>query len=379
MTTPPKFVRVIPNRKMPNPAPHAPTAKPRDAAADDAAATQWLTDAPARSAHALTMINGGSGPGPTPTPPSDFQTALQAACDEQRVLRLNGPITLDAPVAVKINHSASTWFGLDGGLNRITSNVVGAPAIRFYMDESVPVGTCARAMMVRDFSMFGAGRGTGLQLDIPFNDRWLVNLEMRSLWFEGIGGKAACTVAGSIFESFAYNIGTQNSEGAGLYFANAGPDGNRGVVSAFRIFGGTQRQNKGAGYLVDQYDGPGDVRMYGLYFCENGKEGISSLAGLELVDGCGFENNHGGSGIYVSNYATLQKCTGSTHGPQQYLITGYLANPMSLRSCSVVGYGGGAPRLGKFSGNGKVLLSDSGDGANVDAEAGVTVEVVATE
>jgi hypothetical protein len=63
------------------------------------------------------------------------------------VLELHSPITLDAPVTVKINTSNQGWFGLDGGLNRITSKVQGGPALRFCMGDTVPKGTAARGMI----------------------------------------------------------------------------------------------------------------------------------------------------------------------------------------------------------------------------------------
>jgi len=215
----------------------------------------------------------------------------------------------------------------------------------------------------------------GCKIDIPYNDRWLVNLELRSLWFEGCSGKAACTIAGSIFESFGYNVGTQDNTGAGLYFANAGEPGNKGVVSAFRLFGGTHRQNGAQGVLMDQYDGPADVRMFGLYLCSNAKEGISSLAGLELVDACGFENN-GGQGVYFENFAKLRDCTGSTYGRQGYLVRGVLANDASLHWCGVQGYNGGAPKLAHFAGMGRVTLTGSGTGGDIDTDgSGVALQI----
>jgi len=369
--------RVIADRSnMPPRPPSPPTRKPRPRGTpEDDATMQWLADAPARSEHAIEMIVGGSAP---PTPDTDFQRALQAAFDEGRVLHLHAPLTLDAPVAVKINYSNQGWFGFDGGMNKIHSNVEGQPALRFYMDESVPQGTCARGMMLKDFSIIGGGKGGGLQCDIPFNDRWLGNLELRSLWFEGIAGKAGCTIAGSIFESFGYNVGTMDCEGAGMYFANVGPDGNKGIVSAWRLFGGTHRQNGGNGILMDQYDGPADVRMFGLYFCSNAKEGISTISGLELVDGCGFENN-GNAGIYLQNFATLRNCSGSTYGVQAYLVDAYLVNPLQLHSCGVVGYGGGAPKLAKLQGDSVVTLSSSGDGSDCEVSGdGIQLQIVQT-
>jgi hypothetical protein len=361
---------VLPRHDFSKPHPHA--GKMKKPLVADRRAMVKATPPPARP-KPLTS----SEPVP-PQPESDFQKALQTACDRDEVLSLNNHITLDAPIAIRLTSSHRGWFGLDGRMHRITSNVTGQPALRFYMDDQTPQGTCARGMFVGNFSLIGSGNEEGgLQLDVPFNDRWLVNLEMRSIWIESCGGKAACTVAGSIFESFAYNIGTQDNKGAGLYFANVGPSNNKGIVSAFRIFGGTHRQNGGDGILVDQYDGPGDVRMFGLYFCMNAGAGIASLAGLELVADCGFEKN-GGLGIYAENYVTLRNCAGSTYGPQPYLVQAYLVNNAMLRSCGVTGYGGGAPRLGKFSGTGTLTLSDSGDASDIDGDVPIAVVQTAT-
>lgn len=364
------------NMPRPAPAPLRPAPRRGRTSSDDEA-VKWLEDAGPMSRRVLDML--GVPPVEPPTPDSDFQRDLQAAIDAGEVLELHDHIELAAPVAVHIRSSNQGWFGLDGRCHRISTRrvMVDQPALRLYMDDSTPAGTCARGLMVRDFSMLGGGIGGGLQLDVPFNDRWLVNVELRSLWFEGIAGMAACTIAGSIFESFAYNVGSQDCLGAGLRFANAGEPDNKGIASAWRLFGGTHRQDGDAGVLIDAYDGPADIRMFGLYFCANGNGGISSMAGLELVDGCGFENNEG-QGVYFSNFANLTRCTGSTGGTQPYLVRGYLANPVTLRSCSMTGYGDGPPpRLGTFSGDGRLLLDDSGDGSDVDLEGdGVTLEVV---
>ena len=93
--------------------------------------------------------------------------------------------------------------------------------------------------------------------------------------------------------------------------------------------------------LVDAYDGPTDIRYYGLYFCENGGAGIFTKAGLELADGCGFENNHGGDAVYFENYAHLHRCSASTWGAQPTLVRGYAVNPVVLDDCSIYNYGGG--------------------------------------
>jgi hypothetical protein len=73
-------------------------AMPLTLAAD--ATMQWRADAPARSVHAIEMIIGGSAP---PTPDADLQRA--SAFEEGRVLHLHAPLTLDGPVAIKINFS----------------------------------------------------------------------------------------------------------------------------------------------------------------------------------------------------------------------------------------------------------------------------------
>jgi hypothetical protein len=295
-----------------------------------------------------------------PMPDSDFQKALQAALDAGTVLHLNADITIDAPVAVKINSSQIGWFGLDGGMHKIRSNVGNGPAIRFYMDDSVAQGVCARGFFCGNLGMIGSGNESALiQADVPFNDRWLVNPEFRSLWLEGSGGDGI-VLRGSIFEGNLYSVGTMNCKGNGAVLAQAGPDNNKGVLSAMRWYGGTHRQNMGHGILYEDYGGPHDVRLYGLYFCENHKNGINALCGLELVDGCGFENNGADidnpAAIYAENFCYLRKCTGSTHGTQPWLLRGYVVGEFSLDTCSVAGYGGGNPQIANLTGQGSVRL-----------------------
>ena len=290
-----------------------------------------------------------------PLPDSDFQKALQAALDAGSVLQLNADITLDSPVAVKINASQVGWFGIDGNMHKIRSNVSGGPALRFYMDDSVPQGTCARGFFCGNFGMWGSGNESALlHMDVPFNDRWLVNPELRSLWLEGSGGDGLY-MAGSIFEGNLYSVGTMNCKGNGAYLAQAGSDNNKGVLSAMRWFGGTHRQNMGHGILYNGYDGPHDMRLFGLYFCENHKNGINALCGLELVDGCGFENN-ADAAVYAENFCYLRKCTGSTWGPQPWLLKGYVVSEFSLDTCSVTGYAGGSPQIASLTGQGRVRL-----------------------
>lgn len=322
-------------------------------------------------------------PRPTPTvkcdpPPTNsaFEQSLQAAVDAGEVLHLNESITIDAPVSIRLRQSHQAWHGIDGHNYKIVSKVRGGPVMRFYMDESVPQGTCTRSFVCQGFSLIGGGEEEGgLVFDIPYNDRWLVNPLWRDIWIEGTAGKAGLSIVGSIFEGNLYCVGTMDCKENGVYLGNSGPPGNVGIVSALRWYGGTQRQNGAAGILVDAYDGPADIRYYGLYFCANRDTGISTLAGIELADGCGFENN-GGQGIYFNNFAKLQNCTGSTNGSQQYLVRGFLANPVLMSGCSMVGYLGGDPKLANLSGQGEATLIASGDGRDVEASGNVTVKIV---
>lgn len=368
-----------PRRDIPNPAPvpvSRETGPPEASAgsAEDDAATKWLQDAPAQSAHALQMIGSSQPVPPDPTPPSDFQAALQAAFDAGKVLELNADITLNAPVAVKIKSSFQGWVGLDGHMKRIRSNVSGAPAIRVYMDASTPVGTCARGFFWGNHSLIcGGHEAGGIQFDVPFNDRWLVAPEWRSIWIEGAGGKFGMAVIGSIFEGQIFGGGTMNCHDNGMYFGNAGQAGNVGVVSALRYYGGMNRQNAGHGFCVDAYDGPYDVRLIGGYYCENGKNGVFSLAGMQTISDCGFENNHGGAGIHVENRGTVINSSGSTHGIQAYLVDAYVVGDLQLINCSVEGYAGGNPRLAKVAGTGRVWATACGDAPTIDKSGGVRV------
>jgi hypothetical protein len=314
---------------------------------------------------------------------SDFQAALQAAYDEGRVLHLNADVALDATVAIRMDRSHTGWHGLDGHGYRITSHVKGAPVLRFYMDDQTPVSTCSRSMVLANFSMLGNGdEEGGVIVEVPFNDRWLVNPLWRDLWFEYIGGEAGMQTVGSIFEGNLYSVGTMDCKGAGLIFRNAGPSGNQGMVSALRLFGGTHRQNGGPGIMMDQYDGPPDVRLSGLYFCSNKDVGLLTRCGCETVSDCGFENN-AGDGIYFENRIYLRNCSGSTFGPQKNLLRGYVCNPATIRSCRVQGYGGAGndenwPKLASLIGSGVVTVSDCDEGGEIEHGEGVILSIMQT-
>jgi len=283
--------------------------------------------------------------------PETFGAALQDAVDKGQVFKLDYDITIDQPITIDIRYSHRGWFGLDGQHHKIYSTVTGAPALTFTMPTSLH-GVCARGFYLGNLTMLGnlAEEG-GLKIDAQAEDSWLVDAHLENIWLENFGGKAALTCRGNLFESSWYDVSTQDNAGAGLYFANAG---GAAVASAIRLFGGTQRQNGGAGYLVDAYDGPGDIRLHGLYFCLNRGGGIVSWAGCELIHDCGFENNTD-FGINVQNYCTMNRCTGSTMGTQPQLVIGYLANPWSITDCSMVGYAGADPSFGTFTGNGQRL------------------------
>src|SRR5262245_42620188 len=206
-------------------------------------------------------------PGPT-CATSEFQKALQQAFDEGTVLQLNNDVVVDTSVDIRITQSHQGWFGLDGNMHKIVSTVEAGPVIRVFMDAETPAGTCSRGMFFGNFSLLGCGHEEGgLVFIVPANDRWLVNPEWRSIWIEGTGGFAWIAIEGSIFEGNLYSVGTMNCQEHGAYFNHAGPSNNLGVVSALRWYGGTHRQNGGDGILVNEYNGPYDVRLYGLYFC----------------------------------------------------------------------------------------------------------------
>jgi hypothetical protein len=282
-----------------------------------------------------------------------FKEDLQAVIDQGGVYVMHGDMTIDQPVVIEIRHSHAGWFGLDGGHFKIYSRVQGQPALTFRMaDGTTPNGTCARAFTICNLTMRGSGTEEGgLKVDVPAEGSWLVNPILRDIWIEGMGGKAGLILRGNLFEGTLFGVGTQDNKGSGIYLANAG---GAAVLSAIRIYGSTQRQNGDWGILCDQYDGPSDVRLHGIYFCLNRKGGINYWSGLELCEDCGFENN-GEYGLNVQNFCHLNRVTGSTNGTQPTLVVGYLANPWTITDCAMTGYMGGNPTFGSFSGNGQTL------------------------
>ena len=50
------------------------------------------------------------------------------------------------------------------------------------MDNTTPIGTCARSMFFGNFSLLCSGNeDRSLLFDIEFNDRWLINPTMRDI------------------------------------------------------------------------------------------------------------------------------------------------------------------------------------------------------
>jgi hypothetical protein len=303
----------------------------------------------------------------------EFKDNLQGAVDKGEVFKLEDDVSLTTPVTITIRQSHRGWFGLDGGFRKIYSTVTGQPALTFVMPEDQHL-VCARSFFLGNLTMLGNQTEEGaLKIDAAAGDSWLVNAHLENLWLENFGGTAALTCRGNVFESSWYDVSTMDNTGAGIHFINAGAGA---VVSAMHLFGGTQRQNGGAGILVDQYDGPGDISVYGMYFCENKGGGYHSWAGVELLSKCGFENNSEW-GINVQNYAHLHRCTGSTHGTQSQLVIGYLANPWVVDDCAMTGYGGGDPMFGSFTGNGQRLtLRGRYDPAKLTIGSGVDLVMV---
>lgn len=296
-----------------------------------------------------------------------FVSTLQAALDKGQILDLPGG-TLDVAQTMKFTLKATTqgWTGLRGGGLKINSRITdGSPVMVF---EVAKDGIDFRYLALRDFGIFGTGKeGDGLTVRCDTNSSWIYSSVLRDVAVEHCGGNGI-VLEGSFFESSLFDVWTHGNAHHGCVLQH-----KNGQVSAINVSGGGHRKN--GQYGMATLNGSRDVKQFGVYYCENQGGGLLADQGFTLLSGCGFENNKG-AGVKFQNFGTIIGCTGSTNGPQRYLLDGYLAGgDLTVISTGVEDYGQSGSKLAKLDGNGPVTarLIASGTAADVDKTPNVTV------
>lgn len=272
-----------------------------------------------------------------PLTTAQLAAAMQAAADNQQVLKINGgTFNVTSPIVVTFGGVKDT-FGFDGGGCKFNSSLGAGQDIITYKWDGVTSGSDIRYLQIRNFTINGNGtERDGLVLESPGADAacpvycsQITDVNVKN------AGRHGIRISGDVFESSIFNVWTHGNHDQGIQFENnAG-----GVVSAISMFGGGHRKNLGHG--LNAIGGPRDIKSFGQYYCENGSDGCWFETGMTGMWGCGFENNVG-SGVAFQNYANLWGCTASTYGPTDFLVNGYLAGGNVLIEGSGVEYYGGA-------------------------------------
>jgi hypothetical protein len=316
-------------------------------------------------------------PVPTPTPPTPssppsppafgdaalFAKIIQESLGHGEPAVWGGPaITVTQTIDVKVGSNISGG-GVIGPIVINSKITDGSPVMRVHVDsDNVNVVN----FLLEKITIIGNGKeGNGLVVSIPTNNSWGYRSCLRDINVLNCGGDGI-VVEGSFFESSIFNLWGNDNQGNGVVFKHL----NNGQVSAWSWHGGGARKNGKAGIAL--LNGARDVKMFGLYLCENGQFGVNADQGCSMF-GVGFENNKP-SGLRFQNYAKLINCTFSTDGRQNPAISGYLAGRSLIQATENEDYGT-PTRFAKIEGTGTVVLiaADS----RIDAGPGVTLKTLA--
>lgn len=312
--------------------------------------------------------------------PTGFEAALRAKFAAGAVLNwTGGDIRLKRPIYIDVTKN-TIGAGLD--LN-------GAKLIADFNDATqraitIRIPSAHKTVALRGLKVFDgtiAAESPALDaigLICGTNKSWIYGWKIMNLDIEHFA-RDGLFFAGNVFEGELHGVTCTGNARNGMTFRNEGLNGDYGIVSAISIFGGQMRKNGNAGIETQSpiaYQEPRDLSIRQSFFVENKGPGLNAAAGLSRAEGCGFHNN-GGCGINLMNEGRLTDCRGSTHGPQPYLVKAYFnSGGMVLDSCRIEGHSGfeGKMKLAKVSGNGTVVLRDSGRSSDIDISGNIEVK-----
>ncbi|WP_178133627.1 M10 family metallopeptidase C-terminal domain-containing protein [Vineibacter terrae] len=312
---------------------------------------------------------------------SDGSSALEAALAEGIAGGIiahltDGAYTVTSPIVINITDSSQTAIGVDLGGAKIDSQITdGRPVIEIIVAPGVDVSN----LTLSNFSVFGNGsEGDGIRIIADGSDRSIQDLRISNVNVEYVGG-IGLDVVGNISQGTVFNSWMHGDGQGGARFANSA---GGGIVSGIEWVGGGFRKNDVAGLIVD--NGAHDVAVKGAYFVENSGPGIAATSGMTLVQGSGFENNHG-AGAIVHGPAAFIDDSFSTYGVQEVGVGGFLdGGQITLTGIGSEYYGEGTDptTLANVQGDGTLAIASGGNvvvGPNVTVTGGDPSRAAATD
>src|SRR5262245_45130922 len=230
------------------------------------------------------------------TASTDLAATLGAAMAGGYLAQSSGQTyTVTAPIVINVNSTIEGPLGIDLGGAHIVSQITnGQPVIQI----NVGPGVDLRYLTFSNFTIDGNGReGDGIKIVANGNDRWVYNFTVDNVTVRSVGGYGL-DVQGSVFEGLLSNSNMIGNAAGGAYFGHSWG----GQVSALRWFGGSLRDNGGAGLVLG--NGARDISVDDVTFAHNNGVGISAEGGITSVTNSRFTDNKT-AGIWFQNYGSF--------------------------------------------------------------------------
>lgn len=239
--------------------------------------------------------------------------------------------------------------------------------------------TTIRYMLIEGLKIAGSGsaqwgkaEGSGIYMAAPSGTEYLYDMCLREVAVEGCGGNGFHFV-NDVFESDLFACYGQDCGGSGAVWENNSNVGS-GVISAFKVYGGSWAQNGANGFAFrgsGSSGAPYDILLAGAYIRNNQRWGVWASNHVLMCRDCGFENNWGSAGSFAAGLpavdfqveATFDSCTATSNQYQTGMAQGFLqgARALTFRNCEIDAEGSGNPMfLGKTTGGsgGAIVLDD---------------------
>lgn len=318
-----------------------------------------------------------------PIPTGEFATALRAAWDADRPLNwTGGDVTLKQPLGLLATVN-KTGFSLNMNDANVHCDFNDATkyAITF---EIISADRNIREFSVKEIKFRGVSAfAGGLRFRCPLNTSWIYSFSLSDI---SCGGHTEHAVHydGSVFECEAVNLKSTGGKGLlrGTTYNTA-----QGPALPSAMVGRNWRPRDFQGHAV-QFDSPTpyaepfDLRLTEGYFVtgQGPGYGISAPAGLNAVEGCGFENIKGKAAMLIGyRGGRITDCQGSNPSPNTnvptnpgmaYLVQCDLTGTLKLAGCSVENYlSGSGMRLAKvqdLQGGGRIVVDPSASDPNAN-------------
>lgn len=326
----------------------------------------------------------------------DFETALQTAFTEDRVLNwLGGDVVITSPIVLQAT-TGKYGFGLRGNGMKIESNFNDATKYAITLEVPVVAGSVPSNVNVRNFvfqdilfSGITPFKGA-IELRCLSNASWINSFTLSNLVCE-THTDYAYRWTGSVFECRGDALKSTGGVG-GLYIERADNalNGDFGLPSAMELNYPNFRDGSGNGITMAcriAFTEPFDLSVKGGYIVTMGGIAIDAPAGITLVDNLGIEYMNGGWGMLIGYRGGVLK--GGTRGANpvanaddsppvgmRYLFEWWAASgKLVVEDLHYENEGVGTNMtLGKVGGSGTVYMNRSGTSAALD-NSGCTIIV----